>query len=57
MLRVEIAWGRVLVMCGRFTLTREEMEFASRFAGKLVKLFFVPRYNIAPTQQAAVVLV
>lgn len=45
------------MMCGRYTFTREDMEFASRFAGVVVRLFFAPRYNIAPTQQAAVVLV
>ena len=44
-------------MCGRYTFTRGEMDFASRFAGVLVRLFFVPRYNIAPTQRTSVLLV
>ena len=44
-------------MCGRYTFTRGEMDFASRFAGVVVRLFFVPRYNIAPTQRASVLLV
>ena len=44
-------------MCGRYTMTREELEFVSRFADTLVRLFFAPRFNIAPTQRASVVLV
>jgi len=44
-------------MCGRYTFTRGEMDFASRFAGVVVRLFFVPRYNIAPTQHVSVLLV
>jgi len=44
-------------MCARYTFTREEMEFVSRFAGALVRLFFAPRFNIAPSQRASVVLV
>ena len=44
-------------MCGRYTFTRGEMDFASRFAGVMVRLFFVPRYNIAPTQRVSVLLV
>ena len=44
-------------MCARFSFTREEMDFLSRFAGTVIRLFFAPRFNIAPSQRASVVLV
>lgn len=44
-------------MCARYTFTREEMEFVSKFGATLVRLFFAPRFNIAPSQAASVVLV
>jgi putative SOS response-associated peptidase YedK len=44
-------------MCGRFTLTQEEMEFASRFAKGVVRTRSKPRYNIAPSQKVAVLVV
>ena len=44
-------------MCGRYTITREEMKLVTRFAEKFVRLCFVPRYNIAPTQKSPVVIV
>jgi putative SOS response-associated peptidase YedK len=41
-------------MCGRFTLTRSAAEIAAHFGlGSLPEL--VPRFNIAPTQQAPIV--
>src|SRR5690242_16577111 len=51
-------------MCGRYTLTKEEKQFASRFAfsgrvssaGQAV-FSFSPNYNVAPTQMMPVVLV
>lgn len=44
-------------MCDRFTLMQEEMEFASRFAKGVVRTRIKPRYNIAPSQQVAVLVV
>lgn len=40
-------------MCGRYTLTRDEREFARRL-GLGDGPWFTPRYNIAPTQEAPV---
>jgi putative SOS response-associated peptidase YedK len=42
-------------MCGRYTLTRDEREFAKRLGlGVDRGSWFTPRYNIAPTQEAPI---
>ena len=44
-------------MCGRYTLTQEEMEFASRFGNGVLHGRVTPRYNIAPSQRVPVLVV
>ena len=43
-------------MCGRFTLTVDPEELMERFHLSMADAPLAPRYNIAPTQNAAVVL-
>jgi SOS response associated peptidase (SRAP) len=43
-------------MCGRYTATDELSEFGSRIKFKPLQLALVPRYNVAPTQLAPVVV-
>lgn len=43
-------------MCGRYTLARSQQELSERFGVKQLFLDLIPRYNIAPTQKAAVVV-
>jgi putative SOS response-associated peptidase YedK len=43
-------------MCGRFTLTTGEAEVAAFLEGIAVEVPLTPRYNIAPTQDIAVVV-
>jgi len=43
-------------MCGRFTLTLDEAELVDRFDLKASDAAHTPRFNIAPTQAAPVVL-
>ena len=42
-------------MCGRYTLTKQERRLQKYF-GLTERLPFAPRYNIAPTQEAPVIL-
>ncbi len=42
-------------MCGRYTLTKQEKRLQEYF-GLTERLPFAPRYNIAPTQEAPVIL-
>lgn len=37
-------------MCGRYSLTKKQIRFASRFSKEELQLFLKERYNIAPTQ-------
>lgn len=43
-------------MCGRFALTRSSGEVAARFGVQQVLFHFSPRYNIAPSQPVATVM-
>jgi putative SOS response-associated peptidase YedK len=43
-------------MCGRFTLTTDLDRLEERFSFRTTKLRYVPRYNIAPSQQVLTVL-
>ncbi len=43
-------------MCGRYTLARSQQELSERFGVKQLFVDLIPRYNIAPTQKAAVVV-
>lgn len=43
-------------MCGRYTLARSQQELSERFGIKQLFVDFEPRYNIAPTQMAPVVI-
>ncbi|MBI3552214.1 MAG: SOS response-associated peptidase [Elusimicrobia bacterium] len=43
-------------MCGRYTQAQSVQELAKRFGLKLPSLALAPRYNIAPNQEAPVVL-
>jgi putative SOS response-associated peptidase YedK len=43
-------------MCGRFTLTAEQEKIAEAFAGYAFKVETRKRFNIAPTQEVAVIL-
>jgi putative SOS response-associated peptidase YedK len=43
-------------MCGRYTQAQSVKELAERFGLKAPTLTLAPRWNIAPSQQAAVVL-
>jgi len=42
-------------MCGRFSLTKEELEIEKRFQAKFYFNDLVKRYNVAPTQLALVI--
>ena len=42
-------------MCGRFSLTKEELEIEKRFQAKFYSNDLVKRYNVAPTQLALVI--
>jgi putative SOS response-associated peptidase YedK len=42
-------------MCGRYTLTKKELRFASRFSREELQLFLKERYNISPTQNVPVI--
>lgn len=45
-------------MCGRYSLTKKEMQMKSRFAEQRTNLLFIiERFNIAPTQLAPVIFV
>jgi putative SOS response-associated peptidase YedK len=44
-------------MCGRYTQTKHRGKFESRFAQELLMVDFIPRFNIAPTQMASVLVV
>jgi putative SOS response-associated peptidase YedK len=37
-------------VCGRYTLTKKQLRFASRFSTEDLQLFLKERYNISPTQ-------
>jgi len=39
-------------MCGRYTDTRRDRDFLWRLGLELPQLEFLPRYNLAPTQEA-----
>src|SRR6186997_1714305 len=41
-------------MCGRFSLTKEELEIERRFQAKFYSNDLVKRYNVAPSQLALV---
>lgn len=43
-------------MCGRFTLTTSEEQIAAVLPGLVFGITLTPRYNVAPTQDIAVVL-
>jgi putative SOS response-associated peptidase YedK len=46
-------------MCGRYTDTKRDKQFLVRMGvanAEQVEIDFVPRYNLAPTQQASVVM-
>jgi putative SOS response-associated peptidase YedK len=42
-------------VCGRYTLTKKQLRFASRFSREELQLFLQQRYNIAPTQNVPVI--
>ena len=42
-------------MCGRFSLTKEELEIEKRFNAKFYSNDLVKRYNVAPSQLALVI--
>jgi putative SOS response-associated peptidase YedK len=42
-------------MCGRFSLTKEEIEIEKRFQARFYSNDLVKRYNVAPTQLALVI--
>jgi putative SOS response-associated peptidase YedK len=42
-------------MCGRYTDTRRDKAFLARF-GVQADFIFTPRYNIAPTQEASIIV-
>ena len=42
-------------MCGRFSLTKEEIEIEKRFNAKFYSNDLVKRYNVAPSQLALVI--
>lgn len=43
-------------MCGRYTDTKRDKQFLARMGIKQAEIDFVPRYNLAPTQSAAIVV-
>lgn len=42
-------------MCGRYTDTKRDKQFLVRMGIEQAEIDFVPRYNIAPTQEASIV--
>lgn len=42
-------------MCGRYSLTKELREVEQQFNAKIVGFDYMPRFNIAPSQPAAVI--
>ncbi|NNC95229.1 MAG: SOS response-associated peptidase [Chitinophagales bacterium] len=42
-------------MCGRFSITKEEEELEKRFAARFYSEVLEKRYNIAPSQESAVI--
>jgi putative SOS response-associated peptidase YedK len=44
-------------MCGRFSLTKEELEIEQRFQAKFYSNDLVKRYNVAPSQLALVLTI
>jgi len=42
-------------MCGRFSLTKEELEIEKRFNAKFYSNDLVKRYNVAPSQLALII--
>src|SRR5687768_13560197 len=42
-------------MCGRYTDTKRDKQFLVRMGLEQAEIDFVPRYNLAPTQTAAIV--
>ena len=42
-------------MCGRYTDTKRDKQFLVRMGIEQAEIDFVPRYNLAPTQSAAVI--
>jgi putative SOS response-associated peptidase YedK len=42
-------------MCGRYTLTKKQIRFASRLSREELQLFLKERYNISPTQDVPVI--
>jgi putative SOS response-associated peptidase YedK len=42
-------------MCGRYTLTKKQLRFASRFSREELQMFLKERYNISPTQNVPVI--
>jgi putative SOS response-associated peptidase YedK len=45
----------VFVVCGRYTLTKKQIRFASRFSTEELQIFLKERYNIAPTQAVPII--
>jgi len=43
-------------MCGRYSLTKKEMRIVSRLPPGELQLYFKKRFNIAPTQDALVIV-
>jgi putative SOS response-associated peptidase YedK len=43
-------------MCGRYTDTKRDKQFLVRMGIEQAEIDFVPRYNLAPTQLASIVL-
>ncbi len=44
-------------MCGRYTLTKKQLRFASRFSHEELQIFLKERYNIAPTQTVPIIYI
>src|SRR5687768_6914965 len=42
-------------MCGRYTDTKRDKQFLVRMGIEQAEIDFVPRYNIAPTQEASII--
>ena len=43
-------------MCGRYTDTKRDKQFLVRMGIEQAEMEFVPRYNVAPTQQCGIVI-
>ncbi|HEX5003656.1 MAG TPA: SOS response-associated peptidase [Bacteroidia bacterium] len=56
---ISVSFGNFVLttypMCGRFSLTKEELEIEKRFQAKFYSNDLVKRYNVAPTQLALVI--